>query len=150
MTRKADVDAFLAQRTLAVVGVSRTGKGFGNLAVRELRAKGYQVLVVNPAAESVGDQPCWPSLAALPEKPDGVLVVVPPDQAEKVVGEAADAGIGRVWLQQGSQSTAAVALAQDRGLQVVAGECILMFAEPVGWGHRLHRGLWQLLGKLPK
>ena len=36
------------------------------------------------------------------------------------------------------------------GVTVIDGECILMFAEPAGWFHRLHRGLYRLGGKLPK
>ena len=42
MTSKRLIDDFLAQPALAVVGVSRSGKGFGNVAARELRGKGYR------------------------------------------------------------------------------------------------------------
>jgi uncharacterized protein len=150
MTKKADIQDFLAQRTLAVVGVSRSGKKFGNMVYRELKAKGYQVYAVHPSAEVVEGDKAYPSFAALPEKPGGVVIVVPPAQTEKVVQEAAKAGIQRVWIQQGAESAAAIQLCKDNNLNVVHNECIMMFAEPTGFGHKAHRWIWGLLGKLPK
>ena len=150
MTSKAVVTDFVSQKKLAVVGVSRQGKKFGNMAFRALKAKGYKLLPVHPQAETIEGERCYPSLAALPEPVDGVLVVVPPAETEKVVREAAAAGIKRVWMQQGAESPAAIKFCEDNGLSAVHGECILMFAEPAAWFHRAHRWVWKLLGKLPK
>jgi hypothetical protein len=36
-------------------------------------------------------------------------------------------------------SEEALAVAHEHGLEVVAGACPLMFLEPVGWIHRVHR-----------
>ncbi|MCG6963845.1 MAG: CoA-binding protein [Acidobacteria bacterium] len=149
MTSRAAVDAFLAQRTLALAGASRSGKKFGNTILRELRMKGYEVIPVHPEAEAVDGVPCVPSLARLPAKVGGLVLVVPPAQTERLVVQAVAAGIPRVWMQQGAESPEALRLCREAGLGAVAGECILMFAEPTGFFHRLHRGLWRLLGKLP-
>jgi predicted CoA-binding protein len=150
LTTKAAVDAFVSQRTLAVAGVSRSGKKFGNTIYRELKNKGYRVFAVHPQAAQVEGDPAYPGLAALPEAVGGVVVCIPPAQAEQVVHEAAAAGIRRVWLQQGAESEAAVRLGREKGLEVVAGECIMMFAAPVGFPHSMHRWVWKLLGKLPR
>jgi hypothetical protein len=150
MTTLANVRDFLAQRTLAVVGASRSGKGFGSAAFRELKAKGYRLLPVHPEAEQIEGERCYPSLKALPEPVGGVLIVVPPQETEKVIREAAQSGIRRVWIQQGAESDAAVRYCQQEGLSVVAGQCILMFAEPVATFHRFHGWLWRLFGKAPK
>ena len=150
MTSKAAVQDFIDQKTLAIVGVSRDGKKFGNAAFRELKAKGYRLFPVNPNAEEVEGERCYPSLAALPGPVDGVLIVVRPAETDKVVREAVEAGIPRVWMQQGSESAEAVRYCQGHGVSVVHKECILMFAEPTGLGHRMHRWVWGLLGKLPK
>ncbi len=150
MTTKAAVDDFLAQRTLAMVGVSRRGDKFGNVLYRELKGKGYRLFPVHPRAESLEGDRCYPSLQALPEPVGGLVVVVPPGQAEQVVRDAAAAGIRRVWLQQGAESPTVVQFCEQNGLSVVHGECLLMFAEPTGFGHRLHRWIWKVLGKLPK
>lgn len=150
MTSKAAVADFVSQRKLAVVGVSRKKLKFGNLAFRELKRKGYKLFPVHPHAEQLEGERCSASLAALPEPVDGLLVIVPPAQAEQVVREAAAAGIRRVWLQQGAGSPAAIRFCEDNGISVVHGECILMFAEPAAWYHRAHRWVWGLLGKLPR
>jgi predicted CoA-binding protein len=73
-----------------------------------------------------------------------VLIVVPRWAALDVIREAAAAGARHVWLQQGAESQPAIDLATSLGLDVVAGECILMFANPTGI-HRLHRGVRKLL-----
>jgi predicted CoA-binding protein len=150
MTSKAAVADFVSQRKLAVVGVSRKKMKFGNLAFRELKRKGYKLFPVHPHAEQLEGERCSASLAALPEPVEGVLVIVPPAQAEQVVREAAAAGIRRVWLQQGAGSPAAIRCCEENRISVVHGECILMFAEPAAWYHRAHRWVWGLLGKLPR
>jgi uncharacterized protein len=147
--RRETIDRFLAQRKLALVGMSRGGRKFGNTIFRELKAKGYTVFPVHPDAAEIGGERCWPGLADLPEPVGGVVVVVPPLQTERVVADAARAGVPRVWMQQGSESDAAVRACEAAGIEVVRGECILMFSEPAGAVHRLHRWLWRLLGKLP-
>ena len=149
MTSKQSVDEFLAQECLAVVGVSRSGKGFGNATFRELRANGYRVLPVHPSAESFEGVPCCRTLAALPEPAGGVVVVVPPAQTELVVREAAAAGIRRVWMQHGSSSPGALRFCAENGIDAVRGECILMFLRDGPAIHRLHKALKRLFGRLP-
>lgn len=150
MTTKAAVTDFTGQRVLAVVGVSRSAQKFGTIAFRELKSKGYRVIPVNRSVDSLEGERCYPSLKELPEPVGGVVVVVPPAEAEAVVRDAAEAGIRRVWLQNGAESEAAIRCGQEHGLSVISGECILMFAEPVGFGHRLHRWFRGMTGKLPR
>jgi predicted CoA-binding protein len=148
MSSKTLIDAFLAEPALAVVGVSRSGKGFGNAAARELRRKGYRVYTVNPQADLVDGERCYRSLTDLPEPVGGVLVVVPSEQGMEVVRQAAAAGITRVWLQQGAESPRLKHMCAELGLETVAGECILMFARPTGV-HKAHRWVWRMIGKIP-
>jgi predicted CoA-binding protein len=150
MNTKQDVQDFLAQKTLAIVGLSRDEKAMSGNVNKELKAKGYRMLPVNPNAESIAGEKCYPSLAALPEKVGGVLVFTPPSQTEKVVREAAALGITRVWLQQGAQSDAALAACREKDLQTVSGKCIMMFAEPVATFHGVHRWFAKVFGQLPK
>lgn len=150
MTSQTVVNDFVGQKSLAVVGVSRQPKKFGTYAYKELRKRGYHVFPVNPQAETIEGDRCYPSLAALPEPVGGVLVVVPPSQTEQVVREAAEAGIKRVWIQQGAASPEAIRFCEEKGISEVHGECILMFAGQVDSFHRFHRFVWKILGKLPK
>jgi len=150
MTSKAAVKNFLSQRKLAVVGVSRGGKKFGNSAYRELKAKGYRVIPVHHKADMIEGDRCYPHISALPEAIDGVVIVVPPEETEKVVREAAESGIAHVWIQQGAESEKEVSYCKEHGINVVYGECILMFAEPTAFFHRLHRWARGLLGRNPQ
>jgi predicted CoA-binding protein len=147
---KAAVENFIGQPKLAVVGVSRDPKKFGNMAYKALKEKGYAVYPINRNVEAVEGDRCYASLGVLPEKVDGVVIVVPPKETEQVVREADAAGIQNVWMQQGSESEAAIQYCQEHGLNEVHGECIMMFAPPVGSFHRWHRGAWKVFGKLPK
>jgi len=149
MTKRELVDDFLAQKRLALVGASSGGKKFGNAVWKELEAKGYEVFPVHQRADAIAGRRCWRSVAELPEGVGGVVIVVPPQETENVIGDVVKAGIPRVWMQQGSASPAAVRLCEENGVRVVHGECILMFADPAAFVHRAHRWLWGLLGKLP-
>jgi predicted CoA-binding protein len=147
MTSAKSIQAFLDNPSIAVVGVSRSGKGFGNAACRSLRTQGYRVYPVNWSAPTVGVR-CYSRLSELPERVNAVLVVVPPAQAVDVIRDAAAAGIHHVWLQQGAESPDVLRLGAELGLDVVAGECILMFAQPTGI-HKVHRWLRQITHRLP-
>lgn len=61
----------------------------------------------------------------------------------------------RVWLFMGlggpgALSDEAVQLCHDKGIDVVAGACPLMFLEFVGWSHKLHRMARHLNGSLSR
>jgi predicted CoA-binding protein len=144
------IEDFISQRSLAIVGVSRKGNKFGNNAFKELKTKGYKLSLVHPSGEIIEGQQTYPSLKALPEKVGGVLVVVPPAQAEKVVGEAHEEGIDRVWLRQGAESKATIQYCEQNGMSVIYGKCILMFAQPLAFFHKPHRWVMGVLGQLPK
>ena len=148
MTSATSIEAFLDNPSIAVVGVSRSGRGFGNAACRSLGKQGYRVYPVNWSAPTVDGIRCYSRLSELPERVNAVLVVVPPPQAVDVIREAAAAGIRHVWLQQGAESPDVLRLGAELGLDVISGECILMFAHPTGI-HLAHRWLRRLTHGLP-
>jgi len=121
----------------------------GNGIYRELKGKGYKVFPVHPQAERIEGDPCFPSLKSLPEKVGAVVICVPPAQTEQVVQQAYEAGITKVWMQQGAESYSAIQFCESHGMTTVHGECVLMFAEPVGGFHGFHRWIWKLIGKYP-
>lgn len=150
MARKLDVDQFLNQKKLAVVGVSRQKTKFGSNIYRDLKKKGFQVIPVNPHMETFDSERCYPDLKSLPEPVDGAVLVVPPAQTEQVVKDAAAANVPLIWMQQGSESKTAVQFCKEHNITVVSGECILLYAEPVGSIHKFHRWLKKLFGRMPK
>jgi uncharacterized protein len=150
MTKMSTVNEFLSQKSLAIVGVSQTGKKFSNYVFNELKSKRYQVFPVNPKTESISGETCYPNLNALHEKVGGVVVITKPTETEKIVREAQALGIKHVWIQQGAESDEAIRFCKENGMNLVHGECILMFAEPIGSFHKFHWWIWKLVGKLPK
>ena len=60
------VKDFLAQQRIAVVGVSRSGSGVANMLYQRWKAAGHSVFAVNPNAETVEGDPCYPRVQAIP------------------------------------------------------------------------------------
>lgn len=144
---------FLSARRVAVAGVSRSGNQPANAILRRLRDVGHEVVAINPRAESVEGMACYPDLAAVPGVIDGLMVVVPPDEAEKLVRQAAARGIGRVWFHRsfgdGSVSEAALKACAELGIRPVVGGCPLMFCPPVDLAHRCMGWLLSRRGRIP-
>jgi predicted CoA-binding protein len=117
---------FLAQRTLAVVGVSRDPHKWGHIVWRDLKSKGYTAYPINPNVDTLDGEKIYPDLSSLPEPVDGIVVVTPPDVTTSVIREAIDRGISRVWLQQGAESPEAIALCDEHGISTVHGVCVMV------------------------
>ena len=149
MVQQSVVEGFLSEKTLALAGVSRSGKKFGNAVLKELSGKGYEVLVVHPEAKDIDGHQCYASVSELPDRVGGLVLVIPPSQTEKILNDVHEAGINKIWMQQGSSSPRAVKFCEENDISVVSGECILMFAQPQGL-HKFHHWLWGMFGKLPK
>jgi predicted CoA-binding protein len=101
MTRMKDAaQDFLAQKRIAVAGVSRDSKQPANLIFRTLRETGHEVFAVNPNAEEVEGATCYHDLKSIPGGVDAVMVATPPAATLSVVSECADLHVPRVWLHR--------------------------------------------------
>ena len=115
------------QRRFAVTGVSRDPEKYGYKVYRALKAAGYTVFAVNPNAETIDEEPCFPTLDNVPGPIDVVVTVTPPQITEETIRTAAHLKIPYLWMQPGSDSTAAYNLARSLSLQVISGgPCILV------------------------
>jgi len=56
------IQDFIQFKRIAVVGVSRGGKKFGNKIYNELKQRGYQVYAVNPQIEEIAGEHCYQNL----------------------------------------------------------------------------------------
>jgi len=149
------VSDFLAQKKIAVAGVSRTNASApANLIYRKLRGAGYRVFAVNPQADSVEGDPCYHSLRSLPEAADGAVLAGPASAARGLAEDCVHAGISRVWMHralgEGSASDDAVRFCAEKGLAVIPGGCPMMFCPPVDFGHKCMRWVLRITGKLPR
>lgn len=149
------VERFLAQRRIAVAGVSRSDRGAAaNIVYRKLRDSGYEVFPVNPNAREIEGDTCYSELASIPGGIDGVVIATHPDVTSDVVEQCADLGIRHVWMHrslgQGSVSDQAVELCRQRGISVIPGACPMMFCQPVDFPHKCLRWVLRLSGGMPK
>jgi predicted CoA-binding protein len=150
------IDDFLAQKRIAVAGVSREpgGKHGGNIIYTRFKERGYDVFAVNPNADTVEGDPCYRSLAAIPGGVDAVVIATTPAVAPSVVEECKTLGISRVWMHRsfggGSVSKEAHQTCQQSGIACIAGGCPLMYGPTSDGGHRFMRTIAGLFGRLPK
>lgn len=151
------VNDFLAQKKIAVVGVSDRRETGCNEAYRRFKDAGYQVYAVNPRISTFKGGPSYPDLKAIPEKPDAVFILASPKTTEQIVQQCVELGIKHVWmhclmgtkpgLQEGASSVsqAAVETCKANGIAVIPGSCPNQFLKP-DLGHKMMRGLWGLMG----
>ena len=111
---------------IAVVGASSDPSKYGNIIVRNLAAKGYTVLPVNPREKEIAGLPAYPNLAAAPGPIQIVNVVTPPGVTRLVLEEAARLGLPAVWLQDGSYDEATLAVAAKAPFRTVYEACIMV------------------------
>jgi acyl-CoA synthetase (NDP forming) len=140
----AAATAMLAGPRIAVIGASDRSGNFGATIHRALREHGVEAVAVHPTAPSVDGEPCYASIAEVPGPVDAAIVAVSGPPSVEAVKACEANGVGKVWLFQGiggrgAASDEAIRAAEDLGLEVIPGACPLMFLEPVGWFHRLHR-----------
>jgi len=93
-----------AFRKMAVIGASANKSKYGNIIVRDLKRKGYEVYPVNPNLDEVEGLKCYPSLENLPEDVELLIFVVPPRVGLQEAKKAVSLGFKRLWFQPGAES----------------------------------------------
>lgn len=153
------VENFLAQKKIAVVGVSDRRETGCNLSYRRLKQAGFQVFAVNPRIHSFEGDSCYPDLKSIPDRPDAVFIFTKPSVTEEIVHQCIDLNIKHVWMhcmmgtkpgsmrKHSSVSENAVRLCRENGIEVIPGSCPNHFLNP-DFGHGMMRRLWRVFGLL--
>jgi uncharacterized protein len=151
------VEEFLAQKKIAVVGVSDKRDTGCNLNYRKFKDNGYKVFAVNPRIKQFEGDPCYPDLKSIPDVPEAVFILANPKVTEQVVGQCVDLGIKHVWMHcmmgtkpglvesMTSVSPNAVQMCTENGIQVIPGSCPNQFLKP-DFGHAMMRVMWRTFG----
>jgi predicted CoA-binding protein len=144
---------FLANKRVAVTGVSRTPKTHGsNNVYRRLKDRGYEVFAVNPNTDTVEGDRSYQDLKSIPGGVDAVVIGTRPEIAQAVIRECAELGIRHVWMHRGpgtgSVSSAATDYGRQHGITVIDGGCPLMVEPTADIGHKIMRLLYT--GHVPK
>jgi uncharacterized protein len=145
--------AFLANKRVAVTGVSRTPKTHGsNTIYKRLRQRGYDVFAVNPNAGQVEGDRSYRDLKSIPGGVEAVVIATRPEHAQDTMRECAVLGIKHVWMHWGSGGTSvspgATEYGRKNGITVIDGGCPLMFGPTADLGHKVLRVA--LAGRVPK
>lgn len=154
-TMQEMVNEFLAQKRIAVAGVSRTPGNTANLIYKKLKDAGHTVYAVNPNASTIDGDPCYPDVKSTPEKPDAVMIVTTPQVTDQIVRDCQEAGIKRVWmhcsLMHGVRSTsdAAIEYCRQHNIAVIPTGCPMMYEKPVDFGHKFMKWWMRTAGSLP-
>jgi acyl-CoA synthetase (NDP forming) len=130
-----DLRPLFAPRSVAVVGASP--RSWIAETVRDnLRIMGSETrcYFVNPKYDELYGQPCYPSLDALPERPDIAVVALNPLRAAMVTEAAAQAGVPAVIIPgggvvEGGDAAAAMQvevarIAREHGIVLVGPNCM--------------------------
>ena len=151
------VQDFLAQKKIAVVGVSDKRETGCNGAYHRFKDAGYAVSAVNPRISTFEGAPCYPDLKSIPEKPDAVFILTNPKVTEQIVQQCVDLGIQRVWMHcmmgtkpglaagMTSVSPDAVRMCQEIGITVIPGACPNQYLN-ADFGHKMMKVMFRTLG----
>ena len=150
------VNDFLAQKRIAVAGVSRRNghHPVGNLIYRRLKNSGHDVFAVNPNMQTFEGDRCYPNLKSIPGGVDAVMIITRPATTNEIVRDCSGAGVRRVWMHQSaakgsSVSPEAVEYCRQHDISVIAGACPMMYGDDVDFGHKCMRWYLRLTGGLP-
>jgi len=144
------IDRFVAGNTIAIVGASRKEKSFSADVAKHLKELNYKLWFVNPNYEI--DEPVNSKVQAIKTLPKDVkhlLVLTPATETESVVKQAIENGMDNIWIQQNSETTAAIELALANKVNLIHHHCIFMFTKPTGI-HKFHYTIKRVFGSLPK
>ncbi|MCC5926991.1 MAG: CoA-binding protein [Bacteroidetes bacterium] len=160
-TDEQHIYEFLKLRHLAVAGISRTNKP-GNAIFDKLVKEGYHVSGIHPTLTDRNGHPCYPSLLAMPERPDGLFLITRPDLTESLTLEAVKAGVRYIWMHNmtgiypgwgagitaktSSVSESAADVAREAGCVVIAGSCPMQHLPSADIAHRCLRWINERAG----
>ena len=115
---------------IAVVGATDDPDKFGHIIYRDLKAKGYRVVGINPNRSTVDGDRSYARLADLPDRPDIVNIVVPPAATLAVLNDCLALGWLDVWLQPGAEDEAVMGMLARHRFNYLAQACIMVKSRP--------------------
>lgn len=131
MSKRAQIvteieDILRQTETIAVVGFSSKTHKAGYYVPAYLAEQGYQIIPVNPYLTQALGKQAYPTLSAIPQAIDLVLIFQRSENVPPFVEEAIAIGAKAVWLQLGIVNEAAGEKAREAGLKVVMDRCMLV------------------------
>ena len=121
-------ERFLNAKSFGVAGASSNRSKYGNRVFVALLNHKAIVYPLNPHSDMIEDHQAYPHISDLPEVPESLSIITPPDRTRLIVLEAIQAGVKNIWMQPGAEDAFASKAAREAGLNVIDdGSCILVF-----------------------
>src|SRR5262245_9948282 len=117
-----DISRLVAPRSVALVGASDQAERFGTRVFRQLCNFGFAgpIYPINPRAKELNGRKCYPNLAALPETPDHVGIVVATERVFDVLEECAARGVPFATVYSGGFAEMGTPEGRERQAKLVA------------------------------
>ena len=147
--RKKQIEEFISEKNFLFYGVSSFKGKFGNLVLKHLTENGYNVFPIHPELKQINGINCYKSPSDVNQQMNCAIIILKPENTEKVVDDLIKYGIKKIWIQQRSESEKAIKMCTENNIDVISGECILMFTEPITIIHNIHKWINKVTGKLP-
>jgi uncharacterized protein len=132
MNEPQTIRELLESKTIAIIGISDDPAKPSNYVSVYMQRLGHKILPINPSLESVLGEKSYPSLSALPVKPDLVNVFRLPKFIPAIVDEMIALNLPAIWVQQGIVNLEAAATAEAHGIKVVMDRCIIVESRHAG------------------
>lgn len=127
----------LANKTIAVVGLSAQWHRPSYFAAKYMQEHGYRVIPVNPSYDTILGEKCFASLRDIPEKVDIVDCFRKSAEIAAIADEAIAIGAKVLWMQLGVENAEARRKAEAAGLEVIENHCVKIehgrFFGGLGW-----------------
>lgn len=115
--------SLFSPRSIAVIGASNQPDSVGNDLTKNLVESKYsgKIYLINPHRDTLFDRPCYPSLSALPEIVELILIAVPAHVVPSVLREAGMHGVpSAVILSAGFKETGVAGARLESELRDIA------------------------------
>ncbi len=112
---------------IAVVGATDNQSKFGSIIYRSLKQNGYRVIPLNPARDKVDGDRCYESVSEVPDSPDLINFVTPPEVTLNVLNDCLRNDLLNVWIQPGASDARVSRFLREHPFHWVDGDCIMMY-----------------------
>lgn len=119
-------DLLATAKTIAVVGLSTEKTKASNMVASYLQDEGYRIVPVNPRAQEILGERCYPDLKSIAFPVDIVDIFRPASEVASIVEEAIQIKARAVWMQLRIIDFPSADRALENGMSAIVDKCIKM------------------------
>ena len=139
MKKQEQINEFFNSKNFAISGVSRDKSKFGHMVYKTFAEQGKTVLPINPSIENIDGVKVFSSINNLPIEVDAIVIINNRNRSQEIINQAIAKGIKNIWIQQNCEPVGFKASSVNGNHNIITGECIFMWLEPVKGFHKFHR-----------